>query len=243
MLGCESGGVDDLVLNKLPTISHFDFFVLQQLGLERDWCKSKYVLDKMDCAILNFVDKMWENVGTRMGAFFFSGSHSVKLDEKGRFVLPQEMRYGLVEEGKCEFTIGLGLGGCLAIYRKSEIGKIVEKFRKNQHVAKFQKFFTLFFSTLFQTECDKVGRAILPSALKSAVGIDREVVIAGVMDKIEIWPKHVYDANLRKLMDGSSPDFNLAQMTEEAFALLHEEERTVEEAVDAAMNPVYIPSN
>ena len=36
--------------------------------------------------------------------------HSAKIDEKGRFVLPQEMRFGLVEEGKCEFAIGLGLG-------------------------------------------------------------------------------------------------------------------------------------
>lgn len=187
---------------------------------------------------------MWENVGIHMGAFFFSGSHTAKLDEKGRFVLPQEMRFGLVEDGKCEFTIGLGLGGCLAIYKKSAIQKIVEKFQKNQHVAKFQKFFTVFFSTLFQTECDKVGRVMLPSALKAAVGIEKEIVIAGVMDKIELWPKAVYDANLRSLLEGTSPDFNLAQMTEEAFALLHEEEeKTVAEAVDSVMNPVYIPSN
>lgn len=179
----------------------------------------------------------------RMGAFFFSGSHTAKLDEKGRFVLPQEMRFGLVEEGKCEFTIGLGLGGCLAIYKKSVIGKIVEKFQKNQHVAKFQKFFTLFFSTLFQTECDKVGRIMLPAALKAAVGIEKEIVIAGVMDKIEIWPKSVYEANLKSLLEGTTPDFNLEKMTEDAFALLNEpqEESTPAEAISAAMNPVYVP--
>ena len=64
-----------------------------------------------------------------MSGFFFKGSHTAKLDEKGRFVLPQEMRFGLVEEGKCTFTIGLGLGGCLAVYRKSAIEKIVAKFK------------------------------------------------------------------------------------------------------------------
>jgi MraZ protein len=185
---------------------------------------------------------MWENVGIHMSGFFFSGSHTAKIDEKGRIVLPHDMRLGLVEDGKCEFSIGLGLGGCLAVYKKSEIAKIVEKFRQNQHVAKFQKFFTLFFSTLFQTECDKVGRVALPASLKAAVGIGKEVVIAGVMDKIELWPKEVYEANLRSLMEGTSPDFNLARMTEEAFSLLHEEERTVEQAVDSVMNPVYIPS-
>lgn len=41
---------------------------------------------------------MWDNVGKRMSGFFFSGTTVAKLDEKGRFVLPQEKRYGLVEE-------------------------------------------------------------------------------------------------------------------------------------------------
>lgn len=174
-----------------------------------------------------------------MSRFFFSGSSVAKLDEKGRFVLPQEMRYGLVEEGKCEFVIGLGLGGCLAIYRKSAIDKIVEKFKQNQHIAKFQKFFTLFFSTLHQTECDKVGRVSLPATLKSALGIKKEIVVAGVMDKIELWPKEVYDQNLRNLLDGKSPDMNLAKMTEEAFALLHDGDLSESVEPTAEMNPLY----
>ena len=155
-----------------------------------------------------------------MSAFFFSGSTNAKLDEKARFVLPQELRYGLVEAGKCEFVIGLGLGGCLAIYRKSAIQKIVEKFQKMQHAPQYQKFFTLFFSTLHPTECDKVGRVTLPANLKSAMGIQKEIVVAGVMDKIELWPKEVYDRNLRDLLEGKSADLN--KMTAEAFALLHE---------------------
>lgn len=179
-----------------------------------------------------------------MSGFFFSGSHIVKLDEKGRFVLPQEMRYGLVEEGKCEFVIGLGLGGCLTIYRKSLIQKIVDKFRQNQHVAKFQKFFTLFFSTLHQTEHDKIGRVMLPQTLKSACGIEKEIVVAGVMDKIELWPKEVYDRNLRALIDGTSSEMNLDKMTEEAFALLQRSDEEIDatpsDAISSLMNPAYI---
>lgn len=194
----------------------------------------------MDCVDLDFMANMWESVGIFMSGFFFSGSSVAKLDEKGRFVLPQEMRYGLVEEGKCEFVIGLGLGGCLAIYRKSAIEKIVAKFKQNQHVAKFQKFFTLFFSTLYPTECDKVGRVSLPATLKSAIGIQKEIVVAGVMDKIELWPKDVYDRNLRDLLDGKSSDLNLAKMTEEAFALLHEGEVAEAESVPIdSINPLY----
>ena len=198
----------------------------------------------MDCAIFSFVANMWENVGKCMSGFFFSGSNVAKLDEKGRFVLPQEMRFGLVEEGKCEFTIGLGLGGCLAIYRKSAIQKIVAKFQESQHVARFQKFFTLFFSTLHQTECDKVGRVMLPASLKSAINIQKEIVVAGVMDKIELWPKEVYDENLRNLLSGKSADFSLANMMEDAFALLNGSEGTTpKEAVQSVMNPLYAPHN
>jgi MraZ protein len=186
--------------------------------------------------------KMWDNVGMLMSGFFFSGSNYAKIDEKGRFVLPQEMRYGLVEDGKCEFVIGLGLGGCLAIYRKSAIEKIVERFRKMQHVAQYQKFFTLFFSTLHPTECDKVGRVSLPATLKKAIGIKKDVVVAGVMDKIEIWPKEVYERNLRELLEETSPDLNLAKMTEEAFALLNEAAIPVQPSSPvptAALNPLY----
>jgi MraZ protein len=177
--------------------------------------------------------------------FFFSGSDTAKLDEKGRFVLPQDMRYGLVEDGKCSFYIGLGLGGCLAIYRSSLIQQIVVKFQENQHVAKFQKFFTLFFSTLHQAECDKIGRVSLPATLKNVVGIDREMVIAGVMDKIELWPKALYEENRAKLLSGESTEFNLTQMIEEAFALLHavpqEEPKAQESApsVESIMHPLY----
>lgn len=63
------------------------------------------------------------------------------------------------------------------------------------------------------------------------------------MDKIELWPKDVYDANLRELISGRSPEMSLAKMTEEAFALLHaEDESTPKAAVTAAMNPLYTHS-
>src|SRR5882757_8757898 len=159
-----------------------------------------------------------------MGKFFFSGSTSAKLDEKGRFVLPQQMRFGLVEEGTLEFSLALGLGGCLAIYRQSDIQKIVAKFQAKQHLGKYQKFFTLFFSTLHQTTCDKVGRVIIPPTLKKAVDIKNEIVIAGVLNKIEIWPKERYDTQLKAMLDGRDSEYDLAKMSEEAFALLGEEE-------------------
>ncbi len=159
-----------------------------------------------------------------MSEFFFSGSASAKLDDKNRFVIPQAMRYGLIEEGKLEFTIALGLGGCLSIYRRSDIDTIVKKFQAKQHIAKFQKFFTLFFSTLHHTTCDTIGRVSIPAILKKAAGIEKEVVVAGVLDKIEIWPQEKYEADLASFFEETEEKSPLNEMLEEAFALLHEEE-------------------
>lgn len=161
-----------------------------------------------------------------MNRFFFSGSQETKLDGKNRFVLPQAMRFGLVENGVLEFTMGLGLGGCLAIYRRSDIEKIVSKFQTKQHVGKYQKFFTLFFSSLHQLTCDKIGRVVMPPMLKKAAGIKSDIVIAGVLSKIEIWPKEKYLFDLSELMEGPGSHSELAKMTEEAFALLEEEDET-----------------
>ncbi len=159
-----------------------------------------------------------------MDHFFFSGSQSAKLDDKNRFVLPQAMRYGLVENGALEFSIALGLGGCLAIYRKSEMEKIVAKFQAKQHVAKYQKFFTVFFSTLHHLSCDKLGRVLLPPMLKKAVGIKSEIVIAGVLNKIELWPKEQYEGQLKDVLE-SGADF--MELSQEAFALLEEEDESL----------------
>ena len=61
---------------------------------------------------------------------------------------------------------------------------------------------------------------MIPSTLKKAVGIKTEIMIAGVLNKIEIWPKERYDMQLEAVMNGQDPEMNLAKMTEEAFALL-----------------------
>ena len=147
-----------------------------------------------------------------MSKGFFSGSYAAKLDEKSRFVLPQNLRYQLVENGELQFSIGLSMGGCLAIYKQSEIEALVTKFQKRKHVAKFQKFFTLFFSTLVHTTCDKVGRVSLPTTLQKSIGIEKELMITGAMDKIEIWPKAKYE----KL-------FSVESMEEESFDSMMEE--------------------
>ena len=190
------------------------------------------ILCKIHCEVSVLVlgcGNKWKTRITRMHHFFFNGSVETKLDEKNRFVLPQQMRYGLVENGALEFAISLGLGGSLTIYRKSDIEKIVKKFQDKQHIAKFQKFFTLFFSTLHYATCDKLGRVVLPPILKKAAQIESEIVIAGVLNKIEIWSKEKYEKDLQLFLNGEESGNALSKMMEDAFALLGKEEGEVKD--------------
>ena len=84
------------------------------------------------------------------------------------------------------------------------------------------KFFTLFFSTLHHSTCDKLGRVVIPPVLRKAAKIQSEIVVAGVLNKIEIWPKEKYSVELEEFLEGS--DDSLSKMMEEAFALLDEDE-------------------
>ncbi len=189
------------------------------------------------------VEKCGNTRATILGTPFFSGSYSAKLDEKNRFVLPQELRYQLVDNGVLEFTIALSMGGCLAIYRKSDMEGIVEGFRKMRHMAKFQKFFTLFFSTLTEGTCDKIGRVSLPSVLASGVGIKKEIIIAGALDKVELWPKEVYERDLASFVGGEKGS-ELRMMMQEAFSCLGKEfesdEGKIEKAIEKLQDEVVL---
>jgi len=159
--------------------------------------------------------------------FYLSGSYSGKLDDKNRMVLAQELRYGLVENGELEFVIALGSHGCLTIYKKSEMDRIVERFRAKQHIAKYRKFFTLFFATLFTTDCDKIGRFTIPQHLKDAAKIKSEVVLVGVIDRIEIWSKEAHQNEMNALLQPKGDAIDMASLMEEIFNAPQDEEEIV----------------
>jgi MraZ protein len=151
-------------------------------------------------------------------AHFFFGSFEARMDSKNRFVLPQSFRYGLVEMGVLEFCVALGLGGCLALYKKSAMQQIVQRLQKKQYTAKYQQFFTFFFSTLHYTGCDRLGRVLLPQTLKKAVDVRSDLIIAGVLDRVEIWPKERFHSRFKEMTEGKEPYSHWNQMMEETFA-------------------------
>ena len=120
----------------------------------------------------------------------FTGKHLHTIDDNNRLAIPSSIRKCVDEEKEGKgFFITPGLDKCLAIYPPLHFKEITKKLSElmftNQKARTFQR---LFFSrsSSFVT-CDKQGRIIIPQLHKDYAGLKKEVVIIGVMDRIEIW--------------------------------------------------------
>lgn len=116
----------------------------------------------------------------------FMGEYNHTIDTKGRLIIPSKFREALGEE----FVVTKGLDGCLFIYPKQEWNVFEEKLKAlpltNKDARKFTRFFL---AGAASCEVDKQGRILLPAVLREFAGLEKDVVLAGVGGRIEIWQK------------------------------------------------------
>ncbi|MBQ8663258.1 MAG: division/cell wall cluster transcriptional repressor MraZ [Eubacterium sp.] len=116
----------------------------------------------------------------------FMGEYNHTVDTKGRLIIPAKFREALGEE----FVVTKGLDGCLFIYSEEEWKNIEEKFRNTPLTTRdARKFSRFFFAGAATCELDKQGRILIPAVLREFAGLEKDVVLAGVFNKIEIWSK------------------------------------------------------
>lgn len=121
----------------------------------------------------------------------FYGSSNSTLDDKGRLIMPKQFREQLGEA----FTITRGLDGCLFVFPEKNWASFEEKLSKmpltNKNARKVARFFAA-----GATPCtmDRQGRVLIPEMLREFAGLSREVVVAGDLERVEIWDKEKYIA-------------------------------------------------
>jgi MraZ protein len=118
----------------------------------------------------------------------FIGEYKHTLDEKGRIAIPAKLRYSKI--GEEEFWVATkGFDRCLFLYPRNEWNNIVE--RLNQRLSFTKKedrsFLRMFVSPATEQSVDKQGRIALSQSLREYAGIQKEVVILGAINRIEIW--------------------------------------------------------
>lgn len=113
----------------------------------------------------------------------FTGEYNHSIDAKGRVIVPSKFREQLGEE----FVVTKGLDGCLFVYPKSEWEGIEEKFRELPSNAQTRRFMRFFFAGAATCEVDKQGRILIPPNLREHADLQKEIVSAGVLNRVEIW--------------------------------------------------------
>lgn len=116
----------------------------------------------------------------------FKGEYNHTVDTKGRLIVPAKFREMLGDT----FVVTKGLDGCLFVYPNEEWTNIENKFREIPLTTKdARKFSRFFFAGAADCEVDKQGRILIPSVLRDFAGLKKEVVLVGVLNRIEIWSK------------------------------------------------------
>jgi MraZ protein len=134
----------------------------------------------------------------------FTGTHYYTLDPKGRTVIPAPLREILSSKyGSNKLYItNAPLDKCLHIFPEAEWSLLEEKVKvlpSSDQAIQFYK--RRVFSAAVQCETDKNGRIMVPYELRQNADIKNDIVIVGLMERLELWDKQRWDdlTNLDKV--------------------------------------------
>ncbi|MEJ7691714.1 division/cell wall cluster transcriptional repressor MraZ [Daejeonella sp.] len=142
----------------------------------------------------------------------FLGEFDCKLDAKGRMMIPSSLKKQLPEAEREGLVINRGFEKHLVIYTKKEWDQITSELsRLNLYEKKSRDFVRYFTRGATELALDSANRILFPKALMEYAGITTEVVLSCQLNKIEVWAKDAYDAQM-----DNEPD-NFANLAEEVM--------------------------
>ena len=117
------------------------------------------------------------------------GEFHHNLDTKGRLILPAKIRENLGEK----FIITKGIDKCLFVYPLNEWESIIQKYRELPNTKEARNFMRFFLSGASECEFDRLGRINISEPLLKYASLNRECVIIGVNERLEIWNEDLWD--------------------------------------------------
>lgn len=139
----------------------------------------------------------------------FLGTHTPKLDEKGRFFLPAKFRDEL-DDG---LVITRGQDRCLAIYPTATFVAMTQEIAKGSvSVKKVRDYQRMLAAGASDTAPDKQGRVMIPPMLRRYAGLGKDVVVVGAITRVEVWDAAEWERY------STEQESVFAEMNEEVFA-------------------------
>ena len=112
----------------------------------------------------------------------FLGTNSPRLDDKGRLILPAKFR----EQLKEGVVMTKGQERCLFVFTKADFA--AKAAAQSAPLTKADRDFQrLLFASAYDEVPDRTGRVTLPAGLRTYAGLERDCVVTGVNDHLEIW--------------------------------------------------------
>jgi len=136
--------------------------------------------------------------GKKWGISMFIGEYRHSLDDKNRLTIPSKLR----DELKHDFILTRGLDGCLFIYPKDEWENIISKYRELPNTKDARNFMRFFLSGAVTCDLDKQGRINIPQPLKEHASLNKDCVIIGVNERLEVWDKDSWESFVKDNEEG-----------------------------------------
>lgn len=120
----------------------------------------------------------------------FMGEYQHNIDDKGRMIIPAKFR----EELGNTFILTRGMDQCIFGYPLEEWKVLEEKLKKLPFTKKDARAFTrFFFSGATECQLDKQGRVNIAPPLREYAKLEKDCVVLGVSNRIEIWSKLIWE--------------------------------------------------
>ncbi len=120
------------------------------------------------------------------------GTQENLIDAKNRYTVPARFR----EDIGLRCVLTRGLDNCLILFPmetwKEQQTKLQALPKSDKDARRFLRFI---YSNAMECEIDKQGRTVLPESYRKTAGIKKELVSIGMLDRVEIWAKEVYDSD------------------------------------------------
>ena len=131
------------------------------------------------------------------------GAYDHTLDDKNRLTLPAKFREAFIDG----VVITRGLDGCLYAFRRQDWDRLVDSRLSaldplSPEGRRLQRHF---FSGASEAELDKQGRVMIPAQLIEHAKLSKDVVVAGVNDRLEVWDRAAWRKELAEV-EGSAED-------------------------------------
>lgn len=141
------------------------------------------------------------------------GTYECKVDAKGRLMFPVAFKNQMGDASRQGFVIKRSIfKKCLELFPMQKWQDESNKVSKlNMFKKKNAEFVTKFMAGVKPAELDGSGRLLIPKDLLKYGGIDKEIVLTSVVNRIEIWDKAAYE----QAVDYNADDF--ADLAEEVM--------------------------